>query len=158
LAGKVDRPIVLPLSNPTDKAEAQAEDLIRWTAGRALVATGSPSPPVSYEGRKMAIAQCNNVYIFPAVGLGLVASRARRVTDGMMRAAARALAENSPARCDPASPLLPPLTDIRRVAVQIAVAVGLEAQRAGVAPETSEQDLLRQVLKTQWTPAYAGAT
>ena len=158
LAGKVDRPIVLPLSNPTDKAEAQAEDLIRWTAGRALVATGSPSPPVSYEGRKMAIAQCNNVYIFPAVGLGLVASHARRVTDGMMRAAARALAENSPARCDPASPLLPPLIDIRRVAVQIAVAVGLEAQRAGVAPETSEQDLLRQVLKTQWTPAYAGAT
>ena len=84
MARKVPRPIILPLSNPTEKSEANAEDLIRWTDGRALLATGSPFAPVRYAGRQITVAQCNNVYIFPAVGLGVVASRARRVTDGML--------------------------------------------------------------------------
>ncbi len=89
MARKVERPIIFPLSNPTSKSEANAEDLIRWTDGRALVASGSPFAPVSYGGRKIQIAQCNNVYIFPAMGLGVVASGARRVTESMMLAAAR---------------------------------------------------------------------
>jgi len=152
---KVDRPIIFPLSNPTSKSEAKAEDLIRWTDGRALVATGSPFAPVSYGERKIPIAQCNNIYIFPAMGLGVVASGARRVTEPMMLAAARALAANSPALKNPSASLLPPLADIRRVAAEIAFAVGVEAQKDGVAPKVSEDELRHRVLKTQWTPAYA---
>lgn len=154
MARKVERPIILPLSNPTSKSEAKAEDLIRWTDGRALVATGSPFAPVSFGGRKIPIAQCNNVYIFPAIGLGVVASRARRVTEPMFLAAARALGGNSPALKDSSASLLPPLTDLRRVAAEIAVAVGIEAQRDGVAATMSEDQLRQRVLDTQWTPAY----
>ena len=158
MAGKVKRPIIFPLSNPTTKSEAQPHDLIRWTDGRALVATGSPFAPVRYAGRIIPIAQCNNVYIFPAVGLGVVASRASRVTDAMMLAAARTLAANSPALHDSSAALLPPLTDIRGVAAQIAVAVGIEAQKDGVAPKRSEGELRQQVLEIQWTPAYSSFT
>jgi malate dehydrogenase (oxaloacetate-decarboxylating) len=154
MARKVQRPIIFPLSNPTTKSEAKADDLIHWTDGRALVATGSPFAPVSYGGRMIPIAQCNNVYIFPAMGLGVVASGARRVTDGMMLAAAAALAVNSPALKDSSASLLPPLTDIRRVAAQIAVAVGMQAQSDGVAPRLTEEELSQRVVATQWTPAY----
>ena len=154
MARKVERPIIFPLSNPTSKSEATAEDLIRWTDGRALVASGSPFAPVSYNGRKITIAQCNNVHIFPAMGLGIVASDARRVTDGMMQAAARALAANSPALKDPSASLLSSLKDSRRVARDIAVAVGLQAQKDGVAPKLTEDELRRRVFETQWTPAY----
>ncbi len=151
---KVPRPIIFPLSNPTSKSEAKADDLIRWTDGRALVATGSPFAPVPYGGRAIPIAQCNNIYIFPAMGLGVVASGARRVTDTMILAAARALGEQSPALTDPSASLLPALTQLREVAAHIATAVGLEAQRAGVAPKTSEAELRERVAATQWTPAY----
>ena len=144
MARKVAHPIIFPLSNPTERSEATAEELLRWTDGRALVATGSPFPQV---------AQCNNVYIFPALGLGLMASRARRVTDGMMIAAARTLAEHSPALHDSAR-LLPSLRDLRQVSIEIAVSVGLEAQRAGVAPPTDPQSLRESVQAHQWTPAY----
>ena len=154
MARQVERPIIFPLSNPTSKSEAKAEDLIQWTDGRALVASGSPFAPVSYGGRKIPIAQCNNIYIFPAMGLGVVASGARRVTEPMMLAAARALAGNSPALKDASASLLPPLTDIRRVAAEIAFAVGVEAQRDGVAPKLSQDELRERVLKAQWTPAY----
>ena len=154
MARKVERPIIFPLSNPTSKSEANAEDLIRWTDGRALVATGSPFAPVSYGGRTIPIAQCNNVFIFPAMGLGLVASRARRVTNAMMLAAARALGANSPALKDSSASLLPRLTDIRRVAAEIAIAVGVEAQREGLAPKTTEDELRQRVSAAQWTPAY----
>jgi len=154
MARKVDRPLIFPLYKPTSKTEANAQELNRWTEGRALVASGSPFAPVSYEGRKIPIAQCNNVYIFPAMGLGLVASGARRVTEAMMLAAARALAANSPALKDSSASLLPPLTEIRRVAAEIAVAVGIEAQKEGVAPKRSVSELRRRVRETQWTPAY----
>ncbi len=155
MARKVERPIILPLSNPTSKSEATTEDLIRWTDGRALVASGSPFAPVTHNGRTITIAQCNNVHIFPAMGLALVASGARRVTDAMMQAAARALAANSPALKDPSASLLSPLKDSRRVARDIAVAVGIQAQKDGVAPKLAEDELRSRVLKTQWTPAYA---
>jgi malate dehydrogenase (oxaloacetate-decarboxylating) len=154
MARRVDRPIIFPLSNPTSRSEAKAEDLIRWTDGRALVATGSPFAPVSYGGRKIPVAQCNNIYIFPAMGLGVVASGARRITEPMMLAAARALAENAPALTDQSASLLPPLTELRRVAVEIAVAAGIQAQKDGVAPKISEDELHQRVLKTQWAPAY----
>ncbi|MGB7729826.1 MAG: NAD-dependent malic enzyme [Candidatus Acidiferrum sp.] len=154
MARKVQRPIIFPLSNPTSKSEAKPDDLIQWTDGRALIATGSPFPPVHYGGKTIPIAQCNNVFIFPAMGLGVVASGARRVTDAMMLTAARTLGENSPALKDSSASLLPPLTDIRRVAAEIATAVGTEAQKGGVAPKLAEDELRRKVAATQWVPSY----
>jgi malate dehydrogenase (oxaloacetate-decarboxylating) len=154
MARKVQRPIIFPLSNPTDKSEAKADDLIRWTDGRALVATGSPFAPVRYAGRTIPIAQCNNVFIFPAMGLGVVAAGASRVTDAMMLAAARVLGRNSPALKDSSASLLPPLTDMRRVAAEIAIAVGLEAQKDGLAPKLAEDELRQRVIAAQWTPVY----
>ena len=155
MARKVERPIIFPLSNPTSKCEATPEDLIRWSDGHALVATGSPFAPVSYNGREIPIAQCNNVYIFPAVGLGVIASSARRITDSMMLAAARTLAANSPALKDPFASLLPSLTDLRRVAADIALAVGIAAQKDGVTAHVTEDELRARVMATQWTPVYA---
>lgn len=154
MARKIERPVIFPLSNPTANSEATAEDLIRWTDGRALVATGSPFAPVNYGGRKIPIAQCNNVYIFPAVGLGVGASGARLVTDSMMLAAARSLASNSPALKDSSASLLPPLTDLRRVAAEIALAVGTQAEKDGVAANLGEDELRQRVTATQWTPNY----
>jgi malate dehydrogenase (oxaloacetate-decarboxylating) len=154
MARKVDRPIIFPLSNPTDRCEAIPEDLIRWTDGRAIVATGSPFAPVDFAGRKIPIAQCNNVYVFPAVGLGLIASRARRITDRMMMAGGRVLGENSPALSDSAAALLPSLKDLRTIARQIAFEVGIEAQHAGVAQPLSPEDLRDGIVATQWSPEY----
>jgi malate dehydrogenase (oxaloacetate-decarboxylating) len=154
MAAAVERPVIFPLSNPTSKSEAVPKDLLRWTNGRAVIATGSPFGPVEYGGRSVPIAQCNNVYIFPALGLGAVASEARRITDGMILTAARALADHSPARADPSAPLLPRIQDLRALAVEIAVAVGLEAQRTGHAPVMTPEELRARVLATQWTPAY----
>jgi malate dehydrogenase (oxaloacetate-decarboxylating) len=154
MARKVERPIIFPLSNPTSRTEAVPADLIRWTDGRALVATGSPFAPVEYDGRLIPIAQCNNSYIFPAMGLAVVASKARRVTDGMMLAAARALGENAPVRKNPSASLLPALHDVRAVARDIATAASIEAQRAGVAPKTSPDEMRERVAASQWTPEY----
>src|SRR5581483_2948781 len=151
---RVERPVIFPLSNPTANSEATAEDLIRWTDGRVLVSTGSPFAPVNYGGHKIPIAQCNNVYIFPAMGLGVVASGARRVTDQMMLAAARALAANSPALKDSSASLLPPLTDLRSVAATIALAVGTQAQKDGVGRRLTEDELCQRVRAAQWTPSY----
>jgi len=154
MARKVDRPIIFPLSNPTDRCEAVPEDLLRWTDGRAIVATGSPFAPVDFADRKIPIAQCNNVYVFPAVGLGLIASRARRVTDRMMMAAGRALGEISPVLSDSEAALLPRLKDLPMIARQIAFEVGLEAQHAGVAQPTSPEELRDRIEATQWAPEY----
>jgi malate dehydrogenase (oxaloacetate-decarboxylating) len=161
MAGKVARPIIFPLSNPTEKSEARPEDLIRWTDGHALVATGSPYAPVQFDGRTIAVSQCNNVYIFPAVGLAVMASRlfgdgtgTQRVTDAMMIAAARALAEQSPALRDSAAPLLPPLKNIRAVAVEIAFAVALEAERSGKSDAASAESLRARIVESQWLPEY----
>jgi len=154
LAREVERPVIFPLSNPTVKSEATPKDLFEWTDGRAVVATGSPFAPVEFGGRTVPVAQCNNVYIFPALGLGTVASQARRVTDEMILAAARALADRSPARTDPTAPLLPRVHDLREVAVEIALSVGLEAQRTGHAPVTTPEELRARVRAMQWTPVY----
>jgi malate dehydrogenase (oxaloacetate-decarboxylating) len=154
MASKVDRPIILPLSNPTKQSEAAPGDLVRWTDGRALIATGSPFPPITYEGRRISIAQCNNAYIFPGMGLGVVAARATRVTDEMILAAARTLSAHSPALADPSAPLLPALVDARAVAVDIAVSVGEAAQRVGLAAKTTRDELRERVMAAQWTPQY----
>jgi malate dehydrogenase (oxaloacetate-decarboxylating) len=154
MARKTPRPIIFPLSNPTSKAEAVPADLLRWTQGRALVATGSPFAPVADGGRAVTIAQCNNVYIFPAIGLALSACKATRVTDGMLLAAARALGEKSPALVDRNAPLLPPLRDLRHVARHIALAVSKQAQAVGVAPAITDHDLIERIAINQWEPRY----
>jgi malate dehydrogenase (oxaloacetate-decarboxylating) len=151
---KCQRPIILPLSNPTSKSEAVPEDLLRWSDGRALIATGSPFSDVQYEGHKMRIAQCNNVFIFPAIGLALCATGARRVTDGMFLAAARALAGQSPAIHDPSEALLPALTNLRRAAIEIAFAVAEQSQREGLCPKVEPGVLREKIVDAQWAPVY----
>jgi malate dehydrogenase (oxaloacetate-decarboxylating) len=161
MASKVDRPIIFPLSNPSDRAEAVPKDLIQWTKGRALIATGTEFPPVSFNGKTFKIAQCNNFYIFPAIGLAVVASEAKRVTDKMMIAAASALGnfqgakgnnDGGDAGAEPR--LLPPIENMRDVAIHIAIKVALQAQQDGVAPEMSEQKVSDQVQKKFWIPEY----
>lgn len=150
----VARPLVFPLSNPTSKSEALPTDVIAWSEGRAFVATGSPFDDVIYEGRRIRIGQCNNAYIFPGVGLGVIASNARRVTDAMFVAAARALSELSPARRDSTQPLLPPLSEVREVAKRVALAVALQAQHDGLAEALPQDELLQRIEATMWTPEY----
>jgi malate dehydrogenase (oxaloacetate-decarboxylating) len=154
MAKKTNRPIIFPLSNPTSHSEAEPADLIAWTEGRALVATGSPFAPVTYNGKTMEIAQCNNVFIFPAVGLGVVGSRARRVTDKMMLAAAKTLGNHSPALQDPTGSLLPRVNSIRDVALDIAYGVGAKAQEEGLAPASEPDPLRKKLAESQWFPEY----
>jgi malate dehydrogenase (oxaloacetate-decarboxylating) len=154
MASHVDRPIIFPISNPTSKSEAVPADLLAWTDGRALIATGSPYAPVPFGDRTVTIGQCNNVFIFPGVGLGVLASGARRVTDGMFVAAARALSALSPARKNPAASLYPALEDVRVASRHVALAVGTEAQRAGVADPCEPEDLARRIDELMWEPHY----
>lgn len=154
MARHVARPMILPLSNPTSRAEALPGDLIAWTEGRALVATGSPFDDVEYGGRRIPIGQCNNAYIFPGVGLGVIAAQARRVTDAMFIAAARTLSDLAPVRRDPSLALVPPLIEVRDVAKRVAVAVAMQAQRDGVADALPQDELVRRIEATMWTPDY----
>ncbi len=148
------RPIVMPLSNPTSRVEARPEDIINWTDGAALVATGSPFPPVSYKEKLYPIAQCNNSYIFPGIGLGVLASGASRVTDGMLMAASRALAESSPLARHGEGALLPNIDDIQAVSKAISMRVGQAAQLQGVAIVTSEEALSKAIEHNYWQPQY----
>ncbi|WP_413587133.1 NAD-dependent malic enzyme [Bdellovibrio sp. HCB274] len=148
------RPIVMPLSNPTSRVEALPEDIIRWTEGAALVATGSPFAPVSFGDKIFPIAQCNNSYIFPGVGLGVIASGARRVTDLMLMAASEALADCSPMATKGDGVLLPELKDIAKVSRKIAFEVGKAAQSDGVAITVSDEELLAAIDKNFWKPEY----
>ncbi|QPR26647.1 NAD-dependent malic enzyme [Edwardsiella hoshinae] len=148
------RPIIMPLSNPTSRVEARPEDIITWTDGAALVATGSPFEPVNYQGQHYPIAQCNNAYIFPGIGLGVLASGAQRVTDGMLMAASRALADSSPLVRDGQGALLPDLKDIQQVSRDIAFQVAKAAQLHGVAVLTSDEALLQAIEQNFWLPQY----
>jgi len=155
MAHHVEHPIIFPLSNPTSKCEARPEDVLTWTDGRALIATGSPFQDVTYQGRRHSIGQCNNMFIFPGVGLGVLASRAKRVTNEMFIAAAYALSEFSPARRDPTTSLYPRIEDVRVVSRSVARAVGLAAQQAGVAEQSSPEELERRITEQIWEPHYS---
>ncbi|MEB0043064.1 MULTISPECIES: NAD-dependent malic enzyme [unclassified Pseudomonas] len=148
------KPLIMPMSNPTSKVEATPEEILRWTDGNALVATGSPFAPVEFNGRTIHIAQCNNSYIFPGIGLGVIASKASRITDKMLMAASNALAECSPMVTGSGDAVLPPLTDIQAVSRKIALAVAKEAQAEGLALETSEEMLLAAIERNFWMPNY----
>jgi malate dehydrogenase (oxaloacetate-decarboxylating) len=154
MARHVERPVIFPLSNPTSKSEATPSDLLNWTSGRALIATGSPFPPTSYSGRLIQTGLCNNSFIFPGVGLGVIASGARRVTDSMFVVAAKTLSDFSPVLNDTDAPLYPSLERVRDISFQVALAVGIEAQRAGLAVTTSLDELKIKVTDTMWKPHY----
>src|ERR1700742_827096 len=158
MASKAERPIIFPLSNPTSRAEAHPVELDRWTNGRALIATGSPFAPLERNGVQYPVAQCNNVYIFPAMGLAVTAAQATRVTDEMMRVAAATLGEASPALDDPNQPLLPAWTDVPDVAVRIAHAIAVQAVADGVAPERSSEELAERITQVHWHPVYPTAS
>ncbi|MDA3920513.1 MAG: NAD-dependent malic enzyme [Salinisphaera sp.] len=149
-----EHPFIMPLSNPTSRAEATPEDILTWTDGTALVATGSPFAPVRIGDRTIPIAQCNNAYIFPGVGLGVIAANATRVTDEMLMAASRALAENSPLSHSSSGALLPPLSEVRELSRAIAFAVAKQAQREGVALSSSDDTIKAAVDRNFWFPRY----
>lgn len=152
MASQVERPAILPLSNPTSKSEATPADLMHWTEGRALIATGSPFGPTYRNGRSVRIAQCNNSYVFPGLGLGVIACRAIRITDGMFAAATACLADLARSSTDGA--LLPPFTSIRDISRSIAIEVGIAAIGDAVADTLSREELEGRVDATMWYPRY----
>lgn len=152
-----ERPIIFPISNPTSKAECTAQEAIEWSKGKVLIGTGSPFDPVLYEGKKHEIAQCNNVYIFPGIGLGAIASKAKVVTDCMFLAAARTLASHSPALNNPNASLFPPVEAIRKVSRSIAVAVAKQACEEGVAG-IGESEIEKAIDSNIWQPSYPNYT
>jgi malate dehydrogenase (oxaloacetate-decarboxylating) len=152
MASTVNRPIIMPLSNPTSKAEAVPADLIRWTDGRALVATGSPFDPVEHDGVTYRIAQANNALVFPGLGLGVSVARAARITETMITAAAEAVATLSDARTQGAS-LLPPVSNLRTVSATVAIAVAHAAEKEGLAQSTMD-NAVQAVQQAMWRPQY----
>lgn len=164
MAKHVDRPIILPLSNPVRLHEAVPEDLLNWTGGRALVATGSPFKPVKGpfgqggKEREVEIAECNNAIVFPGIGLGSVLSRARLITDKMLVAAVTGVADVAPALEDDAAPLLPDVTTSRDVSVRVARNVIRAAIEDGVATErdipAEDGELEAWVREQMWNPVY----
>src|SRR3954467_7037963 len=128
MAASVERPVIFPLSNPTSRTEATPADLMAWTEGRAVIGAGSPFPPLLKNGAYVRVDQTNNSYVFPGIGLAAIAVHARRISDGMLMAAARALADVSPARQNPNGNLLPPVPELRDVSLRVAQAVALQAR------------------------------
>ena len=154
MAAHTERPVIFPLSNPTSRSEAVPEDLIKWTNNKALIGTGSPFPDVIRNGVATRIDQTNNAYIFPGMGLGIIAVKARHVNDKMFMVAAKALAACSPTAQNPSANLLPPLTDIRDVSLQVALAVAKEAVSSGLAPHYTDEQIEKLVRDKVWTPKY----
>lgn len=150
-----ERPVIFPLSNPTSRAEATPEDLETWTQGKAVISTGSPFPPLTRDGVKFEVDQTNNSYIFPGMGLGVIAVQAQRVTDRMFMAAAKSLAAASPARGNPKMNLLPPVSEMRDVATGIALAAALQAHKEGLVKKDIQTDEIEGLIRrTVWTPRY----
>jgi malate dehydrogenase (oxaloacetate-decarboxylating) len=149
-----ERPIIFPLSNPTSRAEATPEDLENWTDGRAVIGTGSPFPPLTRGGTKFRVDLTNNSYIFPGVGLGVIAVKARRVTDSMFMAAAKALAAVSPARANPNGNLLPPVTSLRDVSAAVATAVAQQAHKEDITEGINADEIESLIRAHIWAPRY----
>lgn len=154
MAAGCDRPTILALSNPTSKVECTPEEVVQATGGRFLMATGSPFPPVSVGDHTQAIAQCNNLFIFPGVGLGAIISESPRVTDRMFTAGSHALADLVTAEDRAEGRLLPRMSDIREVSARVALAVAREARDSGLGRILDDEGLDRLVRRAQWTPQY----
>ena len=154
MAKHTPRPVIFPLSNPTSRSEATPQDLMAWTEGRALIGTGTAFAPVNVGGKTIHIAQTNNSYIFPGLALGIVASRAKHVSDSMVKAAAQELVRHLPTLKDKQASLLPPLSDARRLGQLIGLAVGIQAIKDGQAQVSDEDSLNRELQANVWEPAY----
>jgi malate dehydrogenase (oxaloacetate-decarboxylating) len=150
----VERPIIFPLSNPTSRSEATPQDLLDWSNGTALVGTGSPFSPVSFNGQSIPINQTNNSYVFPGVALGVISSKASRVTDAMFMVAAKTLAGLSPTVKDRKGRLLPPVTEIPSVSIAIAIAVAEQARKEKLAQLGAEEEIEQAVRANVWQPSY----
>jgi malate dehydrogenase (oxaloacetate-decarboxylating) len=155
MATHVQRPVIFPLSNPTERSEATPAELLAWTDGRAIIGTGSPFPPVARDGGSFRIDQTNNAYVYPGVGLGAIAAKARRISDGMFLAAARTVADLSPAKRDPRANLLPPLAALRKVSLEVAIAVAKQADSEGLTRPAPSRDHDAAVKSLMWEPVYA---
>jgi malate dehydrogenase (oxaloacetate-decarboxylating) len=153
MAAHTDRPVILPMSNPTELAEARPASIIEWTGGRALVATGSPFAPVEYRGIRYVIGQANNALVFPGLGLGAIVARASKVTDGMLSAAAHAVAELVDSGAAGA-PLLPEIATLRDTSLAVAVAVVRAAAADGVAGAPVADDVTERVRARMWQAVY----
>ncbi len=149
-----ERPIILPLSNPTSHCEADPRDLMAWTEGKVLMACGSPFPPVEFKGKSYPVSQSNNAFVFPGIGRGVIAAKATQVTDGMIYAACEALSLASPARHDPMAPLLPDIADAADVADSIALAVANKAREEGVAGADAPDDFVKALRDQKWRAEY----
>jgi malate dehydrogenase (oxaloacetate-decarboxylating) len=148
------RPIILPLSNPSQHAEAQPHDVVEWTDGKAIVATGSPFKPVKYNGATFEISQCNNSYVFPGVGLGVISCGARLISDEMLMAASRTLADLSLNSKGKTNAVLPPLTSLPEISRKIATVVAKTAIGQELAREMTDDELNAAIDHNFWTPAY----
>ncbi len=153
MAAHASRPVIMPMSNPTSLAEARPADLIRWTNGRVLVAAGSPFGPVDFDGTRYVVGQANNALVFPGLGLGVIAVRATRVTDGMLSAAAYAVADLVDT-ATPGTPLLPQVEALRDTSLAVATAVARAAVADGVATVPLDGDVTEQVRALMWQPVY----
>ena len=156
MARHVERPLIFPLSNPTSSAEATPSDLLRWTDGRALVATGSPFGSVELGGRTVRIGQGNNVFVFPGVGLGVLVAEAREVTDTMFAARPRPSPPRSPRPTSPEGLVFPPMGELRRVTVAVAEAVVREARDRGLGRPFTDAEIPAAVAAAMWKPLYPG--
>ncbi len=154
MAANVERPIIMPLSNPNSLAEAKPEDLLKWTEGKAIIATGSPFPDVLYNEKWYRIAQSNNALAFPGIGLGAIVSKAKRLTDDMLWAATEALAACSPVIQDKMAPLLPKLAEAKMVSASVALAVAEQARKEGLAQIPDDVNLKELIKKSMWEPKY----
>jgi malic enzyme len=155
MARHTKRPLIFPMSNPTSKSEAVPADILNWTDGHALIATGSPFPPVTHLGKTHVIGQGNNAFIFPGVGLGLMVSEAREVTEGMFVAAARRLAEEVHQKDMDAGSLFPSTSQIRYVTAKVAESVAQAARDQGLANRVlTDAEIPKAVAAAMWNPVY----
>ncbi|MFH1809723.1 MAG: NAD-dependent malic enzyme [Pseudomonadota bacterium] len=154
LARNCERPVIMALSNPTANAECTPEEVLRATGGRALMAAGSPFEPITVGGMTLRPSQCNNIYIFPGVGLGVLVSKALRVTDRMFLAASRALSTMVDSEQIRHGALLPPMSDIRRASFEVAKAVAIEARDTGLGRLLEDAEIEALIARAQWDPHY----
>jgi malate dehydrogenase (oxaloacetate-decarboxylating) len=155
MASHVRRPVIFPLSNPTERSEATPQQLFDWTEGSAVIGTGSPFPPIQRDGRAFRVDQTNNAYVYPGIGLGAIAVRAQRISQRMFLAAARTIADLSPAKVDPHANLLAPLVELRRLSFHVALAVAKQAQIEGLADPLSDPETAAAIRAKVWEPVYA---